>query len=145
MAYGDNPVVPLREPGERPTAAVTAAVTGGRFVKISGNYQGGPLLDLSTPTSPLTGGNLPQIAQCVAGDKAYGVSGHDGPTAGDVIPVLQGPGMVVPMTAGAAITAGQEVQSDANGNPIPLAAGKSNGMAESGAGNGATVYVRLYA
>jgi hypothetical protein len=144
MATGDNAIIPLFDDGERITCAVTAAVTGGRFVKISGDIQGGPLLDLSTPTSPLTGGNLLKVAQCVAGDKAFGVAAYDGATVGDPIPVLNGPGYVVPMVAGAAITAGQEVQSDANGQPIPLAAGKSNGMAVSGAGNGATVYVRLY-
>jgi hypothetical protein len=99
---------------------------------------------VSSPTSPLSGGNLPQVAQCVAGDRAFGVAGFDGANAGDVIPVINGPGIVVPMNAGAAITAGQEVQSDANGDAIPLAAGKSNGMALSGAGLGTTVYVRLY-
>lgn len=143
MATGDNAVIPLYEPGSRITAAATAAIGAGRFVKISGNLQGGPGLDVSTPTSPLTGGNLPQVAQCVAGDKAYGVSGWDAAASGDVLPVLNGPGMVVPMVSGAATTAGQEVQSDANGAAIPLAAGKSNGMAISAAAGG-VVYVRLY-
>jgi hypothetical protein len=46
-------------------------------VKISGNPQGGPLLDISTPTSPLTKGNLLQVAPCVAGDKAFGVTKWD--------------------------------------------------------------------
>lgn len=138
MATGDNSVSPLYEPGSRITAAVTAAVTGGKFVKISGNFQSGPLLSTAAD-----GGNI-QVATCTAGVKALGVAGYDGATAGDKIPVICGHDIVVPMTAGAAITAGNEVECDANGNPIPLATGRPCGMAISGAANGATVYVRLY-
>jgi hypothetical protein len=143
MALGDNPVIPLFEPGTRITCAVSAAVTAGRFVKISGNIQAGPLLDLATPTGPLVKGNLLVVALCVAGDRAFGVSGWDAPTADDPLAVLNGPGMVVPMVAGAAVAAGVEVQSDAAGAAITLAAGKSNGMAVSAAVGG-IVYVRLY-
>jgi Uncharacterized conserved protein (DUF2190) len=147
MALGDNPVIPLYEPGERFSARVTAAVTHGTFVAPSGNFEGGPLLDVSAPTSPLTGGNLPKVATCGAGAKAIGVAGFDAVADGDVIPVINGPGIVVPMTAGAAITAGQQVESNAAGNPIPWGgtiATQPNGIAISGAANGATVYVRLY-
>jgi hypothetical protein len=138
MATGDNSIVPLYEPGTRITAAVTAAVTGGKFVRPSGNFQSGPLLSTASD-----GGNI-QVATCGAGLRALGVAGYDGATAGDKIPVICGHDIVVPMTAGAAITAGQEVESDANGNPIPLATGRPNGMAISGAANGATVYIRLF-
>jgi hypothetical protein len=48
------------------------------------------------------------------------------------------------MVAGAAITGGNEVESNASGNPIPLASGRPCGQAVATAGNGATVYVRLY-
>jgi hypothetical protein len=143
MATGDNAIVPLFDPGAKITAAATAAIGAGRFVKPSGNFQGGPLLDVTGPTTPLTGGNLMQVAQCVAGDKAVGVAGWDASGAGEVLPVYNGPGIVVPMVSGAATTAGAEVQSDANGAAIPLAAGKSNGMAVSAA-SGGVVYVRLY-
>jgi uncharacterized protein DUF2190 len=143
MALGDNVVIPLFEPADDLTAAVTAAVTAGKFVKNSGSLQGGPLLDLSGPTTPLVGGNLMQVAQCVAGDKAVGVSKWDAPAVGDVVGLFTG-NQVIPMTAGAAITAGVEVQSDANGNPITLAAGRPNGLAVSTAANAATVYIKLY-
>ena len=52
--------------------------------------------------------------------------------------------MIVPVTAGAAITAGQEVQSDATGQAIPLAAGKPAGLAMSGAAAGADCQVKIY-
>lgn len=144
MATGDNVVTPLFDPVGKPSAAVTAAVGAGRFLKISGNFQAGPLLDVSTPTGPLVGGNLMQVAQCVAGDKAIGVARWDAAAAGDVVGVLGVPGMIVPVVAGGAIVAGTEVQSDANGAAITLAAGKATGYAVS-ASVGGIVYVRLYA
>ena len=139
MAVGDNPVIPLFEPGERPTGAATAAIVAGKFIKIGADMQAQPLLNVS---APLTGGNLMQVAQCVAGDRAIGVSGWDAPGVGDVLPII-GPNLIVPMVAGAAIAFGVEVQSDAAGNPITLAAGKSNGIALNAAANGATVWVWL--
>jgi len=139
MATGDNPVVPLFEPGERPTAAATAAIGAGKFLKVSADMQASPILNVTTP---LVGGNLFQVAQTVAGDRAIGVAGWDASGSGEVLPVL-GPNMVVPMVAGAAITFGNEVQSDAAGLPIPLAAGKSNGIALNSASGGAIVWVWL--
>lgn len=147
MATGDNPVIPLYESGERITAAATAAITNGVFVKPSANFQGGPLLDVSTPTSPITGGNLPQVATCTAGAKAFGVAGWDAASSGDVLPIINGPGIVVPMVAGGTIVAGNQVESDAAGKPIAWAgtiATQPNGMALNGATVGQTVYVRLH-
>lgn len=149
MATGDNAITPLYEPGTRITAAATGAIGAGKFVKIGGNFQGGPLLDLTGPTTPLVKGNLPQVSVCGAGQKAFGVSGADASGADEVLPIINGPGIVVPMTAGATITAGNEVMSDASGNPVPWtsAASEANrvlGLAISGAANAAAVYVRLY-
>lgn len=149
MATGDNPITPLFEPGQKITARITAAVTAGRFVKPSGNFEGGPLLDVSTPTGPLTGGNLMKVATCGAGQQAIGVAGTDGAADGDVIPVLNGPGLVVPMTAAGAITAGDKIMSDASGRATTwvTAASEANnalGVAISGAADTATVYVRLF-
>lgn len=139
MATGDNPVIPLFEEGHRPTAAAQAVVGAGRFVKVAADLQASPILNIS---SPLVGGNLVQVAQCVAGDRAFGVSGWDAAAVGDVLPVICQP-LIVPMVAGAAITFGQEVQSDAAGLPITLAAGKSNGIALNSAAGGATVWVAI--
>jgi hypothetical protein len=142
VATGDNPITPLFEDADRITAAATAAVGSGRFVKPSGNFQGGPLLDLTGPTTPLVGGNLIQAAQCVAGDKALGVADRDASGSGEVFGIITGHD-IVPMVSGAATTAGAEVQSDANGAAIPLAAGRPNGIAVSAA-SGGIVYVKLY-
>lgn len=139
MATGDNPVIPLFEEGHRPTAAATAVIGAGKFVKVTADIQASPILNIS---APLTGGNLMQVAQCVAGDRCIGISGWDAAAIGDVLPVICLP-LVVPMIAGAAVTFGQEVQSDAAGLPITLAAGKSNGIALNSAAGGATVWVAL--
>jgi hypothetical protein len=65
-------------------------------------------------------------ALCAAGGKAYGVSQIDAEMAGD--PLSVGVTGVLLVFAGASITAGQEVQSDATGRAIPLASGKPNGV-----------------
>jgi hypothetical protein len=89
------------------------------------------------------------MAHCGAGKKAAGVNKYD---------VLSGkrggcygiPGSVVVMTSGAAITAGAEVMSDANGKAIPwtFAASMANvpcGLAVSGVGATDTdVEIKLY-
>jgi hypothetical protein len=95
----------------------------------------------------LTGGNLPQVATCSAGAKAFGVAGFDAAASGDVLPVICGPGIVVPMVAGGTITAGNQVESDAAGKPIAWAgtiATQPNGQALNSVTVGQTVYVRLY-
>jgi Uncharacterized conserved protein (DUF2190) len=148
MAKGDNPIIPLYEPGSRITGAATAAITSGRFVKPA-DFQGGPLLDLSTPTSPLTKGNMLKVTQCGAGEKAIGVAGWDAPSADDELPVINGPGIVVPMVAGGTIAAGAKVMSDANGQPVAWTsaaseANNANGIALNAVTVGQTVYVRLY-
>jgi hypothetical protein len=99
----------------------TAAVTGKRFLKISGSRESGP--GLSTTAE---GGNY-RMAQAVAGDKAVGVSDKDVPS-GEKGVCLGQPGWVLPVTSGAAIAAGAEVQADAAGKAVTLAAGKSLGV-----------------
>ncbi len=63
---------------------------------------------------------------CAAGAKALGVvdadTDADSPAPANVIGVIL-------VEAGAAITAGAEVQSDASGKAIPKAAGVANGIA----------------
>jgi hypothetical protein len=143
MALGDNGIIPLYRPGTDLTARATAAIAAGKFVRFSGAFEGGPLLDVSTPLSPLTGGNNFRVSLCGAAARASGVAAWDTAADGDKV-LIYGPGEVVPMVAGAAITGGDEVESNASGNPIPLASGRPNGQALATAGNGATVYVRLY-
>lgn len=120
-----NDCIPYYKPGADIPAACSAAVTGKRFLKVTGNRQSGPGL-----SSTAEGSNY-QVAQCVAGDKSIGVSMYDAPINGKVGIVREG---IVPVTSGAAVTAGTEVQSDANGKAITLAAGKPLGYAMSGVG-----------
>jgi hypothetical protein len=141
MATGDNPTIPLFEPGTRVSAAVTAAVVSGTFVKVSASLQGGPLLSLS---APLTGGNLIQVAPCTAAAKAFGVALWDAASAGDVVATIRH-GSIVPMLVGAGtVTAGQEVECDAAGKPITLASGRPCGYAVSTGTVGNPVYIALY-
>jgi hypothetical protein len=143
MALGDNAIVPLYRRGIDLTGRATGAIGAGKFVRFTGVFEGGPLLDVSTPLSPLTGGNNFRVALCGAGLKASGVAAWDTTADGDKV-LCYGPNEIVPMTAGAAITGGNEVESDASGNPIPLASGRPCGQAVASAGNGLVVYVRLY-
>lgn len=113
-----NESIPVWEPADRLEAVATAAVRGRRFVAISADIPGGP-----------TGTENPRVAECGAGVKAFGVAVYDAPING-LVP-LHNDHSVVLMPVGAAVVAGQEVQSDAQGRPIPLAAGRANGMAVS--------------
>lgn len=114
-----NECIPIKEPGLTFTAVVETggSVTGKKFVKISGARTGGGLGGLSTDVL-----NLPVIEICdVAGEAAVGVAKNDAAT-GQVVGVFKlGNGIVLPITAGANITAGQEIQCDANGAAIPYA------------------------
>jgi hypothetical protein len=126
--------IPFKKPGEDFSGHATAAVTGARFLAISGDRTSGPGL-----SSTAEGANY-RVAHCGAGLRAIGVSMYDAPINGKVGILAGG---IVPVLAGAAITAGQEVQSDATGQAIPLAAGKSLGVAMAGAAGAAFCEVML--
>lgn len=106
----------------------SAAVTGGRFVKISA-------------TVDATNGN-PVVAHAGAGQKVFGVAMFDAPINGYVT-VARAPN-VMPVTSGAAIAAGAQVESDANGKAITLDAGKPAGTCINTVGGAdATAYTAL--
>lgn len=124
------------------TCTTTAAVVGKRFVAISADLASA--LDITSTALPTTwdSGNF-RVAQCGAGVKAIGVAAYD-QASGATVPVKAG-GKIVPVTSGAAITAGAEVESNAAGKAITLATGKACGQAYSTvAGADLDVYVRLY-
>lgn len=95
-----NPAVPFWDEGNTITCHASAAVTGKRFVSISGAR-----VD-----------DNPRVNHAVgsATKKALGVSGYDA-ASGDKVTVYAGPGLVMPVTAAGAITAGAFVYSDAAG------------------------------
>lgn len=118
--------IPYKEDGSALTFKATAAVRENRFLVISGNRTGGP--GLSTDLS-----NVYQMAEAGAGAHAVGVS-DKAVANGSLGGTYSRPGMVVPVTSGAAIAAGQAVQSDAEGRAIPLAAGVKLGVCMNGVG-----------
>jgi hypothetical protein len=106
-----NDLIPFKRPGEDVTGHCTAAVTGKRVLRISGNRTSGPGL-----SSTAEGGNY-QVAHCNGATQVpFGVSKYDAPLGGKVGVVREG---IVPITAGATITAGELVMADANGQVIP--------------------------
>ena len=118
-----------------PSFTASGTIARQKFVKISGNYQ---------------------VAQCVAGEVAFGVSGlgtRDTPIPnGSTNAALVGDGLRVfglgetcPISAGSAITAGQFVKPDVNGDAVPcVATDKYSGQAlEAQATVGANVEIFL--
>jgi len=71
---------------------------------------------------------------CGAGERAVGVSVSSAAAAGDCFGVCV-VGIAI-VTAGAAVTAGDEIESDASACGIPLSTGKPNGIALDSAGSG---------
>jgi hypothetical protein len=119
-----NESIAYSDPGDDLTGKAGAAVIGRRFLKISGNKDVG---SQALATDGL-GGNIPVIhATGAAAEKPLGVSSYDQPTVGGKIPVMRGH-KVVPVEAGAAITAGAQVQSDGTGRAVVLAAGVTCGV-----------------
>lgn len=129
-----NDCIPFYRPGDDITIQASAAITGKRFLAISGDRTSGPGL-----AATAEGSNY-RAQHAGAGARAVGVSMYDVPNGGKVGMIVEG---VVPVTAGAAIAAGAEVQSDGSGQAITLAAGKSLGVCMTGCGSGADAEIML--
>lgn len=126
-----NPAVPFWDEGNTFTGHASAAVTGKRFVNISG---------------PRVEGN-PAVAHAVgsATVKPVGVSAYDA-AAGTKVTVYSGPGIVMPVTAGEAITAGAPVYSAADGRAVdtpPVAGALIAGYALDDAADGDDAVIKL--
>lgn len=137
-----NDMVAVRLPGQDLTGQATAAVTGKRFVKISGSRTN-KFNVLGTDAS----GNNHKVAPCGAGQAAIGVAKYDQPTVGGKVGVACAGILVV--TAGANLTAGQLVMSDATGQAIPWvsAASEANqklGIATDDCLSGADAEIALF-
>lgn len=124
MAPGDNECIALYDSGDDVPVHAEAAVVGCRFVKISDPMQGPVLGGLSTTSE---GSNI-VVSHCGLGEQAFGVSSYDADAAGKLYAIRGN--KIVPILAGAAISAGQQVQSDANGKAIPYDAPALSGNAE---------------
>jgi hypothetical protein len=156
MSHMLNECIPLKTPAEKVTVQATGAVTGKRFCKISAPRVGGGIAggtSVVTTSGPGYGANTLstdvidtyQVIQCsVSGEAALGVAQWD-LTTGQVGGAFKlGVGHVLPITCGANITAGTEVQTDATGKAIPLASGKALGYALDSALSGADCEIALY-
>jgi predicted RecA/RadA family phage recombinase len=95
--------LPKFTPGAAITCSASAAVTGGRLVVVTGNRLIGPADDTSSA-------------------RVIGVAGFDAPAGESVTVYTRGSG-VHPLTAGAAIAAGDKVTSAAAGKVATATAG----------------------
>jgi hypothetical protein len=127
-----DPAIPYYEPGERISGINGSAspIVSKTFVDVNGNKNTGDPRTINVKT-------------CAAAAKAIGVAGQD-IAVGERGVLLTSPGMVVPVTAGGTLTAGQEVEVGANGQAVTLAAGKAVGKALDGATAGNDAMIKLY-
>ena len=143
----NNECIPLREAAytRKITVHTTGAVVGKKFVAAIASRQSGGLSGLATDPLPANDGSdyvtagAPAAAAAVGGVAAWDAA------ANAKVPIISGAGTILPVTAGAAITAGQEVQVDATGAVVPYSAGIKVGRAYTAAGaGGVDVEVKLY-
>lgn len=122
-----NENIGVYEPGQDISGRCSAAVTGKRFLKISGNRAGGNVA----------------VAHADAGGRVCGVSGRD-TASGALVNVKRGKDRVTFVTAGGAIAAFAEVEVGANGVAITKASGVAVGYAVTAAVNGGDAEISLY-
>lgn len=123
-----NENVGVYEPGRDITGRATAAVTGKRFLKISGNR---------TAT-----GNI-AVAHADAAGRVCGVSKYDA-ASGDIVGVARGNSRVTHVTAEGAIAAFAEVEVGTAGKAKTKASGIAVGYALTAAADGADAEISLY-
>jgi hypothetical protein len=134
-----NECIPFYEPGRRITGQATAAITGKRFLAITGNRVSDGSLALTAATD---GGNI-AVAHATAAGRICGVSSYDA-ASGAKVGVHRGNSTVVPVTAAATITAFQEVEVATGGMCTPKASGVAVGYALTGCASGADAQISLY-
>lgn len=125
-----NENVGVYEPGADITCKASAAITGKRFVMISGNRDA-------------TDANI-VVAHATAAGRVFGVSKYDAAIT-KFLGVVRGNSRVTFVTATAAIAAFAEVEVGANGQAAPKAAGIAVGFAVTAcSGAGVDAQISLY-
>jgi len=126
-----NECIPLFRPGADMTGQCSAAVTGKRVLRL-------------TATRDATTG-LVVVANTTANtQRPFGIAGYDQVINGRV-PILKGKGLIVPVTAGAAIAFDTEVESDATGRVVAFTTGAKVGRTIEAVGAaGVDVFIELY-
>lgn len=122
-----NENVGVYEPGRDITGRATAAVTGKRFLKISGNRSNGNIA----------------VAHADAAGQTCGVSKYDAASE-DIVGVARGNSRVTHVTADGAIAAWAEVEVGTAGKAKSIASGKAVGYALTAAADGADAEISLY-
>lgn len=124
-----NDLIPFKEHANRVTGTPSAAVVGKRFVSISGDRAADGTYTIA-PT-----GNA---------GKAIGVAAWDAGVGARVTVVTITSGDIVPVKAGAALTAGASVMSDATGQAIVATTGATGlGICLTGCASGADAQILL--
>jgi predicted RecA/RadA family phage recombinase len=141
-----NECIPFYEAAYTQKITVHAgyAITGKTFVGPLTSYQSqGPAL-ATDPLAVGDGGNLIANAAPTAGGLVSGVAAWDAPSGGKV-PIIRGGGTILPVTSGAAVAVGNELQVDTQGRVVPFTTGRRVGVAHSAAAGAALdVVVELY-
>jgi hypothetical protein len=122
-----NECIPLYRPGLDITAVTTGAVVGKTFVDYSAALATG----------------LVSVVTATAAGKVAGVAAYDA-ASGARVAVIRGKGQIVPVTAGAAITALAEVEVGTGGKVVTFSAGVKVGRALSTGVNNTDCFVELY-
>ncbi|ORL83908.1 capsid cement protein [Prescottella equi] len=123
-----NENIGVYEPGQDISGRASTAITGKRFLKISGNRG--------------AAGNI-AIAHADAGGRVCGVSGRDA-AAGKLVDVKRGKDRVTFVTAGGALAAFEEVEVGADGKAVKKASGVAVGYAVTAAASGTDAEISLY-
>ncbi|WP_349318870.1 DUF2190 domain-containing protein [Mycolicibacterium canariasense] len=122
-----NELIDIYKPGTDISGRAAVAVTGKRFLKISGNRSGGNIA----------------VAPADAGGRTCGVATFDA-AVGAVVGIARGKDRVVPVTADGAIAAFAEVEVGAAGKAKTIGTGKAVGYALTAAADGADAEISLY-
>lgn len=118
--------IPFWDPGDTITAHASTAVVGKRLVSV---------------VAPGRVDGNPAVSHTGAGaGRVFGVTGYTAP-AGSKVTVWHEDSIIVPIRAGAAVGANALVQSDADGQIIPLAGGVCVGCTLEAGAAGADVPV----
>jgi hypothetical protein len=120
--------IPLYTPGTVLTVQATGDVTAKTFVNISGAMAGG----------------LPKVAPAASGGLTFGVAVRDVKVGGRTT-VIRGARVVLPVIAGAAVSAGAEVEVGSFGRAVAAGSGVKVGRAlDAAPGVGAEFFIELY-
>ena len=125
-----NECIPLYRPGADITCQTSTAVTGKRFVQISATR------DATT--------GLIVVGNAAAAGRIFGVAAYDA-LINSRVPVIRGKGVIIPVTAGAAIAFNAEVEVDASQRAVTFSAGVKVGRTIEAVGAaGVDVFIELY-